>query len=235
MVVTSWTFKGPTFARNCWSCPWCGTSDVHNFGNFNCSNTRVCNLLTFEYAVAPSGMSITSQLSRKSNHYPVPISTTRGWCSAWHKQAIAYEFCCENAWRRPPLGFWQNVAVSVCLVLGSQQTLWGLYDDGYFFRPRFQSVMACPFGVANPIESSLFLRIFQLQHLLILTRSTNRSMRAYFCANEKTLEQLRNKGMLLDGSGWRTSNRGNPINVEAPRHPTTIVMDGPEEKERLSD
>lgn len=29
-------------------------------------------------------------------------------------------------------------------------------------------------------------------------------------------------------------NRENPVNLEAPRHPTTIVMDGPEEKERLS-
>ena len=149
MVVTSWTFKGPTFVRNCWTCPWCGTSYAHNFGDINCSNTRVCNLLTFEHAVAPSGMSITSQpscniksLSRSDFHYKrvMPCLAETGHC-LW----ILLRKCVKTS----PADF-------------DKTSLYPYVWWRIFFRLRFQSVMACPFGMANPIESSLFLRIFNL-------------------------------------------------------------------------
>lgn len=76
---------------------------------------------------------------------------------------------------------------------------------------------------------------FQSQHLPILTRSTNQSMRHIFTPTRRHWNNWGTRAcywMDLDGV---LPNRENPVNLESPRHPTTIVMDGPEEKERLSD
>lgn len=76
---------------------------------------------------------------------------------------------------------------------------------------------------------------FQPQHLPILTRSTNQSMRHIFTPTRRHWNNWGTRAcywMDLDGI---LPNRENPVNLESPRHPTTIVMDGPEEKERLSD